>query len=195
MAISITNSHNFFQNKKNISIIFKDFEQNNSNTKTITKDDFVLIFSNEKIVGINIFNYEKYFQIKEGFHSIDNNTKTYLLNKFSNYLKEEDFDSFYKIGKVVEIKQHSSNPNLSILKVQFKFYEKQIITNLKNIEQNKNYLFAIDGAITSSGLKIVESKISNTLSQGMIMSYKSLGIDKEGIVDCSYLSIEDEFQF
>ena len=79
--------------------------------------------------------------------------------------------------------------------MQFKFYEKQIITNLKNIEQNKNYLFAIDGAITSSGLKIVESKISNTLSQGMIMSYKSLGIDKEGIVDCSYLSIEDEFQF
>ena len=115
--------------------------------------------------------------------------------KKQSYLKQEDFDSFYKIGKVIETKQHSANPNLTILKVQFKFYEKQIITNLKNIEQNKNYLFAIDGAITSSGLKIVESKISNTLSQGMIMSYKSLGIDKEGIVDCSYLSIEDEFQF
>lgn len=195
MAISITNSHNFFQNKKNISIIFKDFDQNNSNIKTIVKEDFILIFSNDKIVGINILNYEKYFQIKEGFHSLDNNIQTFLLNKFSNYLKQEDFDSFYKIGKVIETKQHSANPNLTILKVRFKFYEKQIITNLKNIEQNKNYLFAIDGAITSSGLKIVESKISNTLSQGMIMSYKSLGIDKEGIVDCSYLSIEDEFQF
>ena len=70
------------------------------------------------------------------------------------------------------------------------------INVIKNfLKQNKNYLFAIDGAITSSGLKIVESKISNTLSQGMIMSYKSLGIDKEGLVDCSCLSIEDEFQF
>lgn len=194
MSISLVNDHKFFNNKKNVSFFFKD-ETNENNFETRKEDDFIFILANNKVVGLNVLNYERYFPIEEGFHKISNKVKKYLLNKFSNYLKEEDFTSFYKIGQVIKIENHPSSEKLKVLKVIFNDKERQIITNFQNIELNKNYLFAINGAIIYSGLKILNSKIINVSSEGMIMSYQSLGINQEGLVNCDDLTIDDEYNF
>ncbi len=194
MAIIMTNNHIFFNNKQHAVVFFKD--DSNYENYTIKQDgDFILILSNNKVVGINIFNYQNYFNVKEGYHKINDEQKQYLLNKFNSYLKEEDFDDFYKIGKVNKIKQHSSSDKLKILNVEFKNENKQIITNVQTLEEGKNYLFATNGSITYSGLRIIDSKVMNVKSEGMIMSYKSLGINKDEIIDCSNMSINDEYIF
>ena len=196
MAIIVTNKHSFFDNLQNASVFFKDFSNLENNTSTKKEDnDFTLIFSNDKIVGININNVNKYFKVKEGFHKINFEQKKYLLDKFSKYLKEEDFDAFYKIGTIKKISKHPSSDKLKILNVIFSDKERQIITNVQIVEENKNYLFATNGSITYSGLRIIDSKVMNEKSEGMIMSYKSLGIEKEGLVDCSNSSINDEYEF
>ena len=194
MAIIMTNNHIFFNNKQHAVVFFKD-DSNYENYTIKQDDDFTLILSNNKVVGINIFNYQNYFNVKEGYHKINDEQKQYLLNKFNSYLKEEDFDDFYKIGKVNKIEQHPSSDKLKILNVEFKNENKQIITNVQTLEEGKNYLFATNGSITYSGLRIIDSKVMNVKSEGMIMSYKSLGINKDEIIDCSNMSINDEYIF
>ncbi|WP_022935167.1 hypothetical protein ACJA28_00545 [Mesomycoplasma moatsii] len=194
MSISLVNNHKFFNNKKNVSFLFRDVS-NDYDFETKKEGDFIFIFVNNKVVGLNVLNYQQYFQVEEGFHRIKEKVQKYLIDKFPNYLKEENFVSFYKIGKVNQIKNHPSSEKLKVLNVIFNDKERQIITNFQNIELNKNYLFAINGAIIYSGLKILNSKIINVSSEGMIMSYQSLGINQEGLVNCDDLTIDDEYNF
>ena len=115
MPVSITTKHKFFDNQNNALILFKDtFDDSYS---TIIQDDFILIFSQNKLVGINILNYQKYFDLKEGYHVLSNDVKDWLLKKFNQYLSEEDFDYFYQIGKVIDIQQHNQSDKLKILTV------------------------------------------------------------------------------
>lgn len=194
MAVSIVNNHKFFANKNNAIILFKDNYKNNE-YKYIKKDnDFILIFSNDKICGINIFNYSKYFDLEEGFHVLKNDAKEFLLNKFKEYLSINDFDNFFKVGEVVNIEQHPNTEKLKIISVVFNDGKRQIVTNYQNIDYQK-YLFAIEGATTYQGITIKKSKVMDVESQGMLMSYKSIGINKDSIIICNELNIEDYYQF
>lgn len=194
MAIIITNNHKFFNNGKNASIIFKDYE-NSANFDLKDHGDFKLIIANSKVVGINIFNYQNYFDVAEGYHEVNEKQKNYLLKHFGNYLNESDFDEFYKIGEIKEIEQHPNSDKLKVLKVLFTNEEKQIITNVQTVEKGKKYLFATNGSITFTGLRIVDSKVLNVKSEGMIMSYKSLGQQKEEIIDCTNLALNSKYDF
>lgn len=195
MAISILSNNKIFKDKKSLSIVFKDLSDS-LDFELKEEGDFALIFSNNKIVGINIDNYQRYFSVEEGFHSLNDEIIEFLAKKFSNYLKEEDFDDFFKIGQVKEINNHPSSSKLKVLSILFGDNQtKQIITNLEGIEKDRNYLFALPGAITFSGTRILKSKILNVESNGMILSYKSIGINKEGLVDCVNLKIEDKYKF
>ena len=194
MPVSITTKHKFFDNQNNALILFKDtFDDSYS---TIIQDDFILIFSQNKLVGINILNYQKYFDLKEGYHVLSNDVKDWLLKKFNQYLSEEDFDYFYQIGKVIDIKQHNQSDKLKILTVLFNNdIKRQIITNVSSINLNQNYLFATNGTTTFNGQKILDTQVMKVKSEGMIVSYKTIGIEKEGLVDCSNLSLQDTYFF
>lgn len=194
MPVSITTKHKFFDNQNNALILFKDtFDDSYS---TLIQDDFILIFSQNKMVGINILNYQKYFDLKEGYHVLSNDVKDWLLKKFNQYLSEEDFDCFYQIGKVVDIQQHNQSDKLKILTVLFNNdIKRQIITNVSSINLNQNYLFATNGTTTFNGQKILDTQVMKVKSEGMIVSYKTIGIEKEGLVDCSNLSLQDTYFF
>lgn len=194
MSVSITTKHKFFDNQNNALILFKDtFDDSFS---VVTEGDFILILNQNKVVGINILNYKNYFDLKEGYHLISNEVKDKLLQKFNKYLTKEDFDYFYQIGKVIEIKQHDNSDKLKVLTVLFNNdIKKQIITNVSSINLNQNYLFATNGTITFSGQKIIDTQVMKIKSEGMIVSYKTIGINKEGLVDCSNLSLQDVYVF
>lgn len=198
MAITVVNKNKIFNKSNNLIIIFKN--DNNTEEQTFVKkeNDFIFIFLENKLIGINVLNYKKYFNdIKEGFHKINKNTINYLIKNFSKYINDENiFDDFYKIGLVEQIEIHPNNKNLKILKVTFKNNEvKKIITNVKEIKNNNKYLFALNGSVIYTGQNIVNSKILNVKSEGMILSYKSLGINKEGLVDCTNYNLNDSFDF
>lgn len=192
MAITVTNNHNFFNHQKNLLIIFKDYDDSNIEIKK--ENDFVFLFSNNNLVGINVFNFANYFEVEQGYHLINNDIKNYLLNNYPNYINESHFDPFYKIGLIIKIENHPNSEKLKVLEVEFSDRKRQIITNVQTLETNKKYLFATNGSITFSGLKIIDSKVMNIESQGMIMSYKSLGIDKDEIIETNQ-SLEEIYKF
>lgn len=194
MPITITNEHQAFDFENNMIILFKQISKNLITYKK--EEGFVFIFNDQQVVGINIFNYKKYFSsIEQGYHLLGNEVKEYLLNNFKQFIKEEDFDSFLKIGKILDKKMHPNSEKLFVLDVEFENQKLQIITNVKDVTINKKYLFALNGATLANGIEIKESKVMNVLSQGMIVSYNSLGIKKEGIIDCENYSLNDDFVF
>lgn len=195
MAITITYNSTDFNYQKDAIVIFKQSIEQNNSKKIIIENDFVLILNNNQVVGINIFNYSNYFSLDEGYHLINNEAKDYLLKKFSNYLKEEDFESFYQIGKINKIENHPFNDKLRILQIEFNKTNLQIVTNVQTLNEGNKYLFAMNGAILANGNQIIESKIGNVLSQGMIVSFNSLGIKKNGLIEINNLNLYDEYVF
>lgn len=191
MAITVTNQS--FNKGKNLAIFF----QNSANQKNITTkslDDFTLIFADEKIVGINVFNYQKYFIVQEGFHLITNEIKNFLMKKFI-FLKPEDFLSQIKVGKIQSIKDHPNNSRLKILEVNFSEQTLQIITNVQEIKVNHFYVFALAGTTLASGLQIQNTKVMNVESQGMIVSYQAIGINQSGLINFEDYQLDQPFEF
>lgn len=191
MAITVTNQS--FNKGKNLAIIFQHIsDQKNITTKSF--DDFTLIFANDKIVGINVFNYQKYFVAQEGFHLITKEIKNFLIKKFS-FLKLDDFVNQIKVGKIQSIKDHPNNSRLKILEVNFSEQVLQIITNVQDLKINHYYVFALAGAVLASGLQIQNTKVMNVESQGMIVSYQAIGINKSGLINFDDYQLNQPFEF
>ncbi|MEA4115641.1 hypothetical protein VBM87_02505 [Mycoplasma sp. 744] len=85
----------------------------------------------------------------------------------------------YALGKIVQRNKHPKSDKLAILKVDFKNFEKQIITNTTYSLENMYFLFALEGFITFNAEEIKESKVLDNISQGMILSSKSLNLSIE----------------
>lgn len=196
MAIYITNNGSTFNNKNDLIIIFKNDNDSLFIDKKIN-DDFIFLFNEkQRIIGVNILNYKKYFkEVESGYHLVNEEIKKYLLNNFEEYFNNEMFESFIQVGCVKSINAHPKNEKLKILSVDFGQETKTIITNLSSIQIGNKYLFALSGATIATGLKIINSKILGEESQGMIMSYSSIGISREGVVQCNELDLGQSFRF
>ncbi|MGL5308448.1 MAG: hypothetical protein ACRC9F_00145, partial [Metamycoplasmataceae bacterium] len=161
-------------------------------------NNYVFIYGeNNNLLGINIFDYKNEFSdIEEGYHNFSDINFAKITNKFPNEMKNYNNDSFFRIGIIHEIENHPKNENLKVLKVETRDNnELIIITNRKDLNVGNKYLFAINQAILGTGIIIKESKIMGIQSQGMLCSWKSLGINKEGIIIINELDINEEFNF
>ncbi|MGL5617667.1 MAG: hypothetical protein ACRCWU_01270 [Metamycoplasmataceae bacterium] len=195
MSISLTNKNQIFNNGNNLIIILSAFS---GEITSKIKESYVFIYGeNSNLLGINIFNYKNEFNdIKEGYHSFSDDNFKKIVKKFPSEMKFAKNNTFFRIGIVNEIKNHPKNNRLKILYVETKeSKELTIITNVGDLIVGGKYLFAIDNAILGTGMIIGESKIMGVQSQGMICSWKSLGIDKEGIIPMNDFNIGEEFNF
>ncbi|MGL6124903.1 MAG: YtpR family tRNA-binding protein [Metamycoplasmataceae bacterium] len=194
MSISLLTENKIFDNKSNLIIIFS---ASSGEINFKTKEDFVFIYEGDDLVGINIFNYKKYYKdIKLGYHNFSNENFSKIVSKFSEEMKSAKNNSFFRIGIINEIKNHPQNNNLKILSVETRDEKNiTIITNVPNLVPGNKHLFAINKAVLGNGMIIRESKIMGILSQGMICSWKSIGINKEGIIMIQDQSIDEEFDF
>ena len=180
MSISITTSNEIFDNKENLIIVFSSFSEE---VESITKDNFVFIYGNNVLVGINIFNYKNEFKdIQEGYHNFSNINFDKIVKKFPKEMSGVKNEPFLKIGLIKNIENHPKSEKLKILTVSINDNDLQIITNINNLKTGDKHLFAVNKAFLATGTAIKNSKVMGVESQGMICSYKSIGIDKEGII-------------
>ena len=194
MSISIVTSSKIFNNKQNIIIIFGVFS---GETKIVKNDNFTFIYANDTLVGINVFDYKKELEtVEDGYHKFSNSNFLKISKMFPKEMSGVKNDSFLRIGLITEIKDHPKNNKLKTLTIELK--EKReiiVITNLNNLEVGEKRLFAINGAFLATGIIIKESKIMGIDSQGMICSYKSIGINQEGIVLIENEKLSEEYIF
>lgn len=196
MAISITRTNNTFNNNHNLIIVLSSSNNENYKIKSVFKDNYVFIYENDVLVGINVFDYKNEFEnINEGYHDFSTDNFNKIVEKFPEQMNGVKNNKFIVIGTIEKIVIHPKNDKLKILNIKTDKLNLQIITNVQNVKINNNYLFIINGGFSSTGIIIENSKIMGVESQGMICSYNSIGINKDGIVDVNDLKITDKYKF
>lgn len=169
-----------FKKNNNIYINFSNKEENLS---TIIIDDFVFIYSNERLVALNIFNTNKFDYLKNGFSTIKKNFIDDLTKFFPDIFQNFKFNNFYMVGKINHILKHPKSEKLIILNlISDKKY--QIVTNRIDLKENSKIVFATNNSYLPNGTKITNSKVLGTPSEGMILTYKSLKLkDSDELIE------------
>lgn len=168
MSLIITNKNTL----KNKAIII--LEASDQEVSVENKGDFTIIKSGNKIIGINIFNFEKYMEVNEGAHTLNIAQVEILKN---NGITIENYESMFSVGEVLERNAHQKSDKLFILKVKTD-KELQIVTNSLNSLVGTRVIVANVGAVLPSGLSITLSKVMGVESQGMLCGGETLGKEK-----------------
>ncbi|MBN4083473.1 hypothetical protein JXZ92_01385 [Mycoplasma sp. CSL10137] len=182
------------ENFANTSIVFV-----NSNIKKINKiyGDKIVFFvdENKNVSSINILDNKKYF--------IENNNKFFRLSSEQiNIIKDEANKlglvikpiKMFQYGKILKRTIHEKSNKLFVLEVNFNEEKTtQIITNTLDTLEGKVCVFARIGATTFSGLEILSGKVMNIESNGMVTSYKTLGIERDGLIFGDETQVGQEF--
>lgn len=168
MSLIITNS----QTLQNTAIILLRSKQGNIEIET--KGDLTIIYADKVPVGLNIFNFEKYFQAEEGAHTLNLAQKEAISKLGFNITK--DFQ-FFTIGEVISRDVHPKSERLFVLKIKTE-KELQIVTNSTNSLVGAKVVVARVGAILPSGMNITFSKVMGIESEGMLCGGETLGKGK-----------------
>ncbi|UUD35355.1 tRNA-binding protein [Mycoplasmopsis caviae] len=164
---------------KNTKIVYFDTSVKKT-TKTVYDDMVVFSDNDNNVHSINLLNQK----VKKG-------EKTFgilgikQVNKIINMLLKHNAEYTLKnlehfvIGKIIERKVHPKSDKLFVLKVDFGNCQKQIVTNTTYTLTDKYFTFCLPGSITANGLEIVEGKVMNEESNGMLCSTESLGLEAD----------------
>ncbi len=177
---------------KNNALIYLSVNQEGE-VVTEKNDGYTIIKINNEISGINIHDADLILNVKEGAHSICDQTIKTLKEKLNLDLTKFDLNSKLIVGEVIEQKPHPKSDKLFLLKVNVG-KELQIITNASNAIVGKKVVVAQVGAILPSGLLIKDSKVMGVRSEGMLCGSETLGLNKtDGVHIVENLEVGKEF--
>ena len=88
------------------------------------------------------------------------------------------------VGKIIDFKQHPNADKLSVCQVDSGAGLLNIVCGANNFSKNDKVALALEGAVTSQGLKIGRSKLRGEVSEGMMCSEYEMGLsdESEGIM-------------
>lgn len=148
---------------------------------SLSKDDVTLIYSDENLVGINIFNFSKIVKFKtEGRIILPPDTLIDIINdkcaSFNiekiDYIKESGF----KVGQIISLEEHPESKHLHCLKVNIGSEVLDIVCGALNVKENMKVVVATLGTTMMDGSKIKKSELLGEESFGMCCSPKELGL-------------------
>lgn len=140
-----------------------------------------IVDSNQEVLGYNITNASKHFELKE-------NGKIQLTNELLDAVKQVfadnniddaldlDLSPKFVVGHVVEKAQHENADKLSVCQVDVGNEVLQIVCGAPNVDKGQKVVVAKIGATMPSGLRIKPTELRGVPSNGMICSQKELGI-------------------
>ncbi|AAT28017.1 TyrS-associated PheT N-terminal domain-related protein TapR [[Mycoplasma] mobile] len=184
MALIFKQSNNFYINFNNLEEDLRIKQSKN----------FCFIYSKEKLVALNIFDFDKFSYLKEGFSILAFKEKNILLEEFPEIFKDFIFQPFYLVGFIEKIEKHPNSDKLIIINIKSNKNYK-IVTNRIDLKQGEKLVFATSNSYLPNGLKISNSKVVNIESEGMILSYKSLNLKNSDELIKSDFEIGKEFVF
>ncbi|WP_322935248.1 hypothetical protein RRG40_01360 [Mycoplasmopsis felis] len=175
--------NNLNKNFPNNSIIYVDCQV--QITKRIELTNLVIFADdNNKINSINLLdnsilnidNDKKYFALN------DNQISILIKNLKQEHLIIEDNPKLI-YGTIIKRTKHDKSDNLFVLSVDINKNEPiQIVTNSLDSQENKTLVLALPGTVVFNGSEILKNKVMDVDSYGMLTGYKTLGIDKEGLI-------------
>lgn len=173
-----------FYNKKNLNDCLVIGINNGEVTKKETNKDYILLYNKENLIGINIYNFSKHMNTKEGMLYP---TKDLLdiIKKISSIDLTQYVEKNFVVGKILKIEK-VENTKLHYCDIQVNDSTiLKIICGAKNVAENKLVVVAMINTFMPNGLFITKGKIQQFDSFGMLCSGKELNLEKynnEGII-------------
>lgn len=165
---------------------------------SITKEEITFIYSNDTLVGINIFNFSNLIKIKtEGMIVLPPDTLIDIINdKLSKFCIEKiDYikESGFKVGKILSVEEHPESSHLHLLKVDINSEVLDIVCGAKNVKENMKVVVATIGTTMMDGTVIKKGELLGEVSYGMCCSPRELGLKIEYPPHC-LLELDENVQ-
>ena len=149
-------------------------------TKHLKQNDLCILYHDEDIIGYNLFHASTYLSdLKNGKVKI---TPLFVeeLNKIlkdNNLpLVESDYDDHFRVGKVIDMKDHPDSDHLHICQVDVGDETLQIVCGAHNVAMDQLVVVAKIGVVMPNGLVILPSSLRGVDSYGMLCSAKELAL-------------------
>ncbi|WP_027333688.1 TyrS-associated PheT N-terminal domain-related protein TapR [Mycoplasmopsis glycophila] len=182
---------------KNISIVFCNSMIDAKNEKVT--DEAVIFYDDKNQVGsINILKPEL-FQLEEneGFFVLNDKQEALIIDFVNKQGLQINVVPQFKFVKITKREKHPKSDKLFILNVMENEQAnevRQIVTNTLDSTEGKVLVIALPGATVASGEKIIPGKVMDEKSDGMIVSYKTLGKNQEGLIFGNETDLGKEFK-
>lgn len=163
-------------------------------SKIIEIEDLVFfVDKNNYVKSINVLSNLKY-GIKEKKFYTANLDELDLIKRaaLDNNLIIKDKPKFIYV-EILKREIHPKSNKLFVLTVTDLQREFQIVTNTLDSLEGRVLVCALPGSLTSSGLEILPGKVMDIESNGMVVGYKTLSFDKEGLIFGTKENIGKEF--
>ncbi|CAE77307.1 Phenylalanine-tRNA ligase [Mycoplasma mycoides subsp. mycoides KH3J] len=170
-----------FYSKQFNSLLVSFFNKKVTFTQQI--NNITILKNNDEIIGANIFNVDPNLNLKSGFCSEDPKAVNYVSQALKN-IYEVKQELQFVIGRIIEC-EAIEGTHLNICQVDIKSEVLQIICGASNARKKVVCVVATLNSWLPNGQQIVQSKIRDVGSFGMLCSYKELNIenDQQGIIE------------
>lgn len=149
-------------------------------TKHVSQNDLCILYHDEEIIGYNLFHASAYMshlksgQIKITPLFVEELNKVLKANDLP--LVESDYDDHFRVGKIIDIKEHPDSDHLHVCQVDVGNETLQIVCGANNVAFNQLVVVAKIGAVMPSGLVILPSSLRGIDSYGMLCSARELAL-------------------
>lgn len=156
-------------------------EQTLPATHHIKKDKLVVIYHQDKLIGINIFQPKTLIKdLEQGLIRRMNPASIAVLNQAFHELGVNlvlpSFHSGFIVAEVQSVEPHPDADALFVCQVNIGTKVIQIVTNSQKVNTGHRLVVALPGAMLLDGQVLQEGMMLKVLSQGMFCSEKTLGI-------------------
>lgn len=163
-------------------------------TKTENFYNYTLLFNDDKLVGINIFNFENTFNLTTGIIWPQNDLLNWI-KSLTNIDFNSDITRHFVIVEVCDCKPISKT-HLHKCIVSDGKSKYNIICGASNVKKGLKTVLAKVDTILPNGTYITSGQVMGFQSDGMLCSYKELNLpsNQQGIIEVDNNSkIGDEF--
>lgn len=155
-------------------------------TKIETKEDVTFGYNDKNLVFMNIRHPGKHFDTKYCADGLIFPDKDFMLHikALTNIDLNLYFDNGFRVG-LIEACQDIPGTHLHNCVVNIGSIKLNIICGAANARTGLKVVVATDGTMLPSGKEIIAGQVLKFQSQGMLCSYRELGINKEsnGIIE------------
>ena len=175
----------YFYNRKLIGDVLLMVIYNEAQATHIeTRDDICVIYNNDKVIGINVFNISEVVKFKnEGRIVLPSDTVIDIINARLEAFNIEKLDyvteTGFKVGKILSVEEHPESTHLHCLKVDVKDQVLDIVCGAINVKEDMLVVVATIGTTMMDGTVIKPGKLLGEISNGMCCSPRELGIKIE----------------
>lgn len=174
----------FYNYKISGDVLFVLIDPEKEVTRKERKGDVVALYSEDKLVGINIFNLLSIAKIKaNGMIATPEDSLIDLINSILLNAGMEKLpyarESGYKVGKITKLEEHPINEKAHIVTISLGDKELTTVSYYKNLKEGMLVVVALEGTILYDGSVFHAFVSRNIPSECSILEAKELRINVE----------------